>query len=277
MIRQKNVAVLQENCVACHDQIVDGINTHPGQPAKNARLPPLSPRSRSRPDPLKSFSFSYPFSFSPHCHEYLHPQPRQRRAFAPGSISHPRRSPPVAAFVVLMLYQNIVARKAEATKDVFRVVEVSDQTVDPAIWGKNYPRQYDSYKRTVDTERTNHGGSEAFQHLDEDPGVAPALRRLRLRGGLPRGARPRLHAARPARDRARHEVQAARRLPPVSRLDATTLTSTKASRPASPPARSTGRSRSRRASRSSAPCPTARPPSSPRTRSPASTATTPRT
>ena len=74
-----------------------------------------------------------------------------------------------AAFVVLMLYQNIVARKAEATKDVFRVVEVSDLTVDPAIWGKNYPRQYDSYKRTVDTERTNHGGSEAFQHLDEDP------------------------------------------------------------------------------------------------------------
>jgi len=72
-------------------------------------------------------------------------------------------------FLILMLYQNIVARKAEATKDVFRVVEVSDQTIDPAVWGKNYPRQYDSYKRTVDTERTNHGGSEAFQHLDEDP------------------------------------------------------------------------------------------------------------
>jgi len=74
-----------------------------------------------------------------------------------------------AAFLMLMLYQNVVTRKAEATKDVFRVVEVSDQTIDPAIWGKNYPRQYDSYRRTVDTERTNHGGSEAFQHLDESP------------------------------------------------------------------------------------------------------------
>ena len=74
-----------------------------------------------------------------------------------------------STFGVLLLYQNIVARKAEATKDVFRVVEVSDQTIDPAVWGKNYPRQYDSYKRTVDTERTAHGGSEAFQHLDEDP------------------------------------------------------------------------------------------------------------
>lgn len=75
----------------------------------------------------------------------------------------------VATLGVLMLYQNIVARKAEATKDVFRVVEVSDKTIDPAVWGKNYPRQYDSYKRTVDTERTTHGGSDAFQHLDEDP------------------------------------------------------------------------------------------------------------
>ncbi|MBA3850024.1 MAG: ammonia-forming cytochrome c nitrite reductase subunit c552 [Opitutus sp.] len=74
-----------------------------------------------------------------------------------------------ATFGVLLLYQNIVARKAEATKDVFRVVEVGEGTVDPLLWGKNYPRQYDSYRRTVDTERTNHGGSEAFQHLDQDP------------------------------------------------------------------------------------------------------------
>ncbi|MBI2516233.1 MAG: cytochrome c nitrite reductase small subunit [Opitutae bacterium] len=34
MIRPKNVAVLQQNCVACHAQIVDGINTHPGDPRK---------------------------------------------------------------------------------------------------------------------------------------------------------------------------------------------------------------------------------------------------
>ena len=34
MIRAKNVTVLQQNCVACHEQIVDGINTHPGHPQK---------------------------------------------------------------------------------------------------------------------------------------------------------------------------------------------------------------------------------------------------
>ena len=39
----------------------------------------------------------------------------------------------------------------------------------PRSAGGNYPRPCDSDKRTVDTERTNHGGSEAFQYLDADP------------------------------------------------------------------------------------------------------------
>lgn len=75
----------------------------------------------------------------------------------------------IATFIVLLLYQNIVARKAEATQHVFRVVEVNDMTSDPVLWGKNYPRQYDTYRRTVDISHTKYGGSEAFQHLDRDP------------------------------------------------------------------------------------------------------------
>ncbi len=75
----------------------------------------------------------------------------------------------VATFGVLLLYQNIVARKAEATQNIFRVVNVDDSTVDPAVWGKNYPRQYDSYRRTVEMVATKHGGSDTFQKLDADP------------------------------------------------------------------------------------------------------------
>jgi nitrite reductase (cytochrome c-552) len=75
----------------------------------------------------------------------------------------------VATFLVLLLRQNIVTRKAEATQHVFRVVDVDDSTTDPVLWGKNYPRQYDSYRRTVDVVETKYGGSEAFQHLDRDP------------------------------------------------------------------------------------------------------------
>ena len=43
--------------------------------------------------------------------------------------------------------------------------EIDDNTVDPAVWGKNFPLQYDAYKRTVDQERTRYGGSEALRHL----------------------------------------------------------------------------------------------------------------
>ena len=70
---------------------------------------------------------------------------------------------------VMALWRNIMERKAEERQHVFQVVAIDEQTVDPAEWGKNYPRQYDSYRRTVDIERTRHGGSEAFQKLDADP------------------------------------------------------------------------------------------------------------
>ena len=80
----------------------------------------------------------------------------------------------VLSFAVLLLYQNIVTRKAEATQHVYRVVDTNDSVVDPAVWGKNYPRQYDSYRRTVDQVRTRHGGSDGYQRLDE----FPALRRI---------------------------------------------------------------------------------------------------
>ncbi len=72
-------------------------------------------------------------------------------------------------FGVMLLWQNIAERKQEAKQQVFKIADVTEETIDPSIWGKNYPRQYDSYLRTVDIERTKHGGSEAFQKLDEDP------------------------------------------------------------------------------------------------------------
>jgi len=62
----------------------------------------------------------------------------------------------------LALLLNILERKREAQNPFFRVVELTDDTVDPAVWGKNFPIQYDSYKRTVDQVRTRYGGSEAL-------------------------------------------------------------------------------------------------------------------
>jgi nitrite reductase (cytochrome c-552) len=62
---------------------------------------------------------------------------------------------------VMLLRENIAQRKAEARQAVFKVTQLTESTVDPAEWGKNFPRQYDSYKRTVDMEHTRYGGSEA--------------------------------------------------------------------------------------------------------------------
>src|SRR4051794_2932272 len=89
------------------------------------------------------------------------------------SILNFYRSHPIAVFVVLgliaaggaalgmVLLVSIFERKQEAKNPFFRVVELTDQTDDPAVWGKNFPLQYDDYRRTVDQQRTRYGGSEA--------------------------------------------------------------------------------------------------------------------
>lgn len=74
-------------------------------------------------------------------------------------------------FLVVGLLTNIFERQQEARAPYQRVVEVTEDTIDPAIWGQNWPLQYDSYRRTVDYERTRYGGSDAIpmQKLDKYP------------------------------------------------------------------------------------------------------------
>ena len=68
----------------------------------------------------------------------------------------------LATIVASALLMNIFERKQEAKNPFFRVVDLTDDTEDPVVWGKNFPLQYDGYKRTADQERTRHGGSEAM-------------------------------------------------------------------------------------------------------------------
>src|SRR6476659_5045659 len=74
-------------------------------------------------------------------------------------------------FGVTALLVSIFTRKAEQRTPFVRVVEVNEQTTDPAVWGRNWPREFDGYSRTVDVTRTRYGGSEAMpaQKLDRDP------------------------------------------------------------------------------------------------------------
>jgi nitrite reductase (cytochrome c-552) len=89
----------------------------------------------------------------------------------------------VAGLVTLgaaALLTNIFERKMEARDPFFRVVQLTDTTVDPAVWGRNFPLQYDLYRRTVDQTRTRYGGSEAMlrEPTGDDPRDTVAQSRL---------------------------------------------------------------------------------------------------
>src|SRR5215212_8646492 len=86
------------------------------------------------------------------------------------------------ALGVTALLVNIFERKTEAKNPFYRVVALDDNTTDPAVWGKNFPLQYDDYKRTVDQERTRYGGSEAVPHTpsNADPRSVVAQEKLEL-------------------------------------------------------------------------------------------------
>lgn len=51
----------------------------------------------------------------------------------------------IAAFAVTALLINISERKQEARNPFYKVVELDDTVSDPAVWGKNFPMQYDLY------------------------------------------------------------------------------------------------------------------------------------
>lgn len=74
-----------------------------------------------------------------------------------------------ATFLVTMLLINVQERKQEARETFVNLANLSENTTDPFEWGKNFPREYDGYKRTVDTQRTRYGGSEAYDRLKADP------------------------------------------------------------------------------------------------------------
>jgi nitrite reductase (cytochrome c-552) len=86
----------------------------------------------------------------------------------------------VAALGVTALLVNIMERKQEARNPFYRVVELDDTVTDPEVWGKNFPMQYDGYRRTVDQIRTRYGGSEALPRTPTaaDPRSVVAQSRL---------------------------------------------------------------------------------------------------
>ncbi len=70
------------------------------------------------------------------------------------------------------LLTNIQQRKAETTEYPLRVVSIDADELDPAVWGQNFPRQYDSFLRTQETDTsTPYGGSVPYSKLERYPAM----------------------------------------------------------------------------------------------------------
>ncbi|HSJ15840.1 MAG TPA: ammonia-forming cytochrome c nitrite reductase subunit c552 [Longimicrobiales bacterium] len=74
----------------------------------------------------------------------------------------------LATLAGVALLTNILERQSEARNPFYRVVELNDTITDPAVWGKNFPLQYDDYQKTVDMVRTRYGGSEALPRVPDE-------------------------------------------------------------------------------------------------------------
>src|SRR5688500_4795804 len=103
-------------------------------------------------------------------------------------MTHPRRwiviaavAAAVVAIGLAFLLTNIVERRQEARNPFYQVVTLTDTTVDPLFRSRNFPQQYDDYRKTVDMVHTRYGGSEATPRTPTaiDPRQVVAQSRLK--------------------------------------------------------------------------------------------------
>jgi nitrite reductase (cytochrome c-552) len=74
----------------------------------------------------------------------------------------------VVAAGVSALLVNIFQKKVEQQRPYVRVVEVGEDDTDAAKWGRNWPAQYDGYRRTALPTRTKYGGHAGSEALPEE-------------------------------------------------------------------------------------------------------------
>ncbi|MDP6578257.1 MAG: ammonia-forming cytochrome c nitrite reductase subunit c552 [Candidatus Marinimicrobia bacterium] len=80
----------------------------------------------------------------------------------------------IASASVTYLLVNIFEKKTESKNPYVRLTEVTESDTDPEKWKTNWPREYDSYRKTAIATRTRfggHGGSESLpeEKIERDP------------------------------------------------------------------------------------------------------------
>jgi nitrite reductase (cytochrome c-552) len=60
------------------------------------------------------------------------------------------------------------AEKSAAAEKAPAAPAITDETEDPAVWGEQFPAQYETYRKTTDQVRTKYGGSEALPRKPDE-------------------------------------------------------------------------------------------------------------
>ena len=106
------------------------------------------------------------------------PQPRKNRGLLIALVTGVFALVAVGAAALLV---NISERKTEARHAYVKVVEVTENDTDPEKWGKNWPREYDDYRRTAERTATKYGGGAGTSEGELPPEKAdrdPWLKRV---------------------------------------------------------------------------------------------------
>jgi nitrite reductase (cytochrome c-552) len=80
---------------------------------------------------------------------------RKRRILAYATVAV---ATALATALVTALLVNIFERKQEAKEPFLKLVQVTEDDVDPSTWGVNWPREFDGYRRTAEPTATKYGG-----------------------------------------------------------------------------------------------------------------------
>lgn len=75
----------------------------------------------------------------------------------------------VASVIVTTVLVTMFEHKADARSPYLRIVELDETSVDPSLWGKNWPHHFEQYKQTAGDKF--YGGSEAMpaSKLEQSP------------------------------------------------------------------------------------------------------------
>lgn len=85
----------------------------------------------------------------------------------------------LATIVIAALLVDVAKKQTEAKDTYTKVVDITDTTVDPAVWGQNFPIQYAMYKKTSEMESTTWGLNVVNRKATaDDPRTQVALEKI---------------------------------------------------------------------------------------------------